>query len=135
MEVLGQELAPEEYALEGDRVMRFGECWPCDEGCDDPPIKVIYVYGVDVPPLGELAMGELACEFLAALTGADCRLPSNAVSITRQGVTVELGDQRTLFETGRIGLPISDAFIRSANPNRLQSQSRVWTPDVARRAR
>lgn len=135
VEVLGDVLPETEYALELDRLMRYGECWPCDEGCDDPPVKVTYAYGIDVPALGELAMGELACEFLAALTGADCRLPSNAISVTRQGITVDLGDQQTLFEMGRIGLPISDAFIRSVNPNKLQSQSKVWTPDTARRAR
>jgi hypothetical protein len=80
-------------------------------------------------------MGELACELLAGLTGADCRLPSNAVAITRQGVTVDLGDVRTLFEMGRIGLPISDAFLRSVNPNHLQSRSMVYSPDLARRVR
>lgn len=133
--VLGTTLDPTAYALERDSVMQYDECWPCDTGCDDPPVVVTYTYGIDVPALGELAMGEVACEFLAALTGADCRLPSNAVSVTRQGITVDLGDQRTLFEMGRIGLPIADAFIRSVNPNRLQSQSRVYSPDMARRAR
>jgi hypothetical protein len=133
--VQGEILDPSEYALERDVLWRNGACWPCDSACDEPPVVVEYIYGIDPPPLAELAMGELACELLAGLQGADCRLPSNAVAITRQGVTVDLGDVRTLFEMGRIGLPICDAFLRSVNPNHLASRSVVYSPDLARRVR
>lgn len=133
--VLGDLLDPAEYALERDTLFRIGACWPCERECDDPPVQVTYSWGVDVPPLGQMAVGELACELLAGWTNADCRLPSNAVSITRQGVTVDLGDPQVLFEQNRIGLPISDAFIRMANPNRLMDKSQVWSPDLARRSR
>jgi hypothetical protein len=133
--VNGVLLDPSEYALERDVLWRNGECWPCDSECDEPPVVVEYIYGIDPPPLAELAMGELACELLSGIEGADCRLPSNAVAITRQGVTVDLGDVRTLFEMGRIGLPICDAFLRSVNPNHLQSRSMVYSPDLGRRSR
>lgn len=133
--VSGAILDPSEYVLERDSVMRIGECFPCEQYCEVAPVEISYTYGIDVPPLGSLAMGELACEFLRGWTGADCQLPSNAISVTRQGVTVDLGDAQTLFEMGRIGLPISDAFIRSVNPNKLQSASKVYSPDMPRRAR
>lgn len=123
------------YALERDYVWRFGACFPSDVDCDEPTVEVTYAYGVDVPMLGQMALGEVACEILAGMTGADCRLPSNAISVTRQGVTVDLGDARTLFEQGRIGLPIADAFLRSVNPSRLQDNSMVFSPDMARRSR
>lgn len=131
--VYGDVLDPSQYLLDRDVLMRLGECWPCTLDCDPPNVEVTYRYGIDVPVLGELAMGELACELLRGVTGADCRLPSNAVSITRQGVSVDLGTVKELYDYGRIGLPISDAFIRETNPNHLASRSQVWSPDLARR--
>jgi hypothetical protein len=135
VEVDGVVIDPDTYALERDTLWRADSCWPCVDDCDEPAIVVTYAYGVDPPPLAELAMGELACEILAGVEGRDCRLPSNAVSVTRQGVTVDLGDAQTLFAQGRIGLPLSDAFLRMSNPGRLPSASRVYSPDMARRAR
>ena len=135
VKVDGVVLDPSEYYLGRGWLQRIGECWPCEQDCEVPPVEVTYVYGVDVPALGELAMGELACELLAGWTGADCRLPSNAISVTRQGVTVDLGDAQTLFDQGRIGLPICDAFLRQTNPGRLMSASSVHSPDLARRVR
>jgi len=133
--VSGETLDPNEYALERDYLWRRHACFPCVADCDDPEIIVAYAYGNDVPTLGQLAMGEVACEILAGLSGADCRLPSNAVSVSRQGVTVDLGDAQTLFDQGRIGLPIADAFLRAVNPSKLVSQSQVFSPDMTRRAR
>lgn len=123
------------YALERDYLWRNGACFPCVDDCDEPVIEVTYLYGLDVPVLGQLAMGEVACEILAGMSGADCRLPSNAVSISRQGVTVDLGNAQTLFDQGRIGLPMADAFLRATNPTKLVSQSQVFSPDMTRRAR
>lgn len=129
----GDVLDPTEYILDRDTLMRLGQCWPCTLDCDPPAVTYTYRYGVDVPAGGELAMGELACEILRGLTGADCRLPSNAVSVTRQGVAVDLGTVKDLYDMGRIGLPISDAFLRYANPGRLVSASQVYSPDLGRR--
>jgi len=123
------------FALERDYLWRKHACFPCVDDCDDPVIEVTYAYGLDVPVLGELAMGEVACEILAGLSGADCRLPSNAISVSRQGVSVDLGDAQVLFDQGRIGLPMADAFLRAVNPGRLMSQSQVFSPDMVRRSR
>ena len=131
----GEIVPPGEYQLQRGWLARIGECWPCEQECEIAPLAVTYTYGIEVPALGELAMGELACEILAGLTGADCRLPSNAISVTRQGVTVDLGDPAQLMEQNRWGLPITDAFIRSVNPSKLQSVSQVYSPDNPRRVR
>lgn len=133
--VFGQVLDPSEYYLGQSVLYRIGECWPCDDECEVPPVVVTYKYGIDVPALGELALGELACELLKGWTGADCRLPSNAIQVTRQGVTVTLGNPETLFAQNRLGLPISDQFINSVNPGRLRQRSSVHSPDLARRVR
>lgn len=135
IEVDGVPLDPSGYVLERDSVLRLGACWPCGGMCELAPIEITYSWGIDPPPLAELAMGELACEILRGLTGADCRLPSNAIAVTRQGITVDLGDAATLWEQNRVGLPLSDLFIRQMNPGRLVSQSKVWTPDAPRRVR
>lgn len=122
------------WRLVGDVLLREG-CWPVGSGCDPTVVTVVYRWGVPVPEIGALALGELACEMLAGLDGADCRLPSNAVSITRQGVTVDLGDAETVWRQGRVGLPFVDQFIRYANPSGLVEQVAVYSPDVARRVR
>lgn len=131
----GELLDESEYRLERDVLRRLGSCWPCDDDCSEPPVQVTYVWGIDVPPLGQLALGELACEILNGLRGLDCRLPSNAISVTRQGITVDLGDAETLYDQFRVGLPLVDMFINQANPNRLRMPSTVHSPDIARRAR
>lgn len=128
-------LDPDEYALHRGNLVRLGLCWPCDTECLEPPIRVAYSYGVEVGAIGELAMGELACEILHGMKGEDCRLPANVISVTRQGITYDLGDARTLFEQGRIGLPLCDMFLRDLNPGRLMSASTVHSPDMARRVR
>ena len=135
VKVYGTVLDESFYALERGKLKRIGDCWPCEDDCEDPPVEVTYTYGIDVPALGELAMGELACEILAGLRGLDCRLPSNAVSVTRQGVTVNLEDSASLYAQHRIGLPLCDQFIRDANPDKLRQRSQVYSPDMARRAR
>lgn len=135
VKVNGEVLDPSEYYLGRGVLYRLGTCWPCDDECEFPPIEVTYKYGIDVPVLGELAMGELACELLAGWDGMDCRLPSNAISVTRQGVTVDLASPETLFAQNRLGLPICDQFIFTNNPDRLRSHSTIHSPDVPRRIR
>lgn len=135
VKVYGEVQDPITYYLGKGVLYRIEECWPCDQDCEFPPVEVTYTYGIDPPALAELAMGELACELLAGITGADCRLPSNAISVTRQGITVDLGDASTLVAENRIGLPISDVFLRSVNPSKLMMPSAVYSPDKARRVR
>lgn len=133
--VEGVILDESEYTLERSVLKRLGECWPCGDGCEEAPVVVTYEWGLDVPPLGELAMGEVACEVLHAIKQRDCQLPSNAVRIDRQGVSIDLESVQTLYAMGRMGLPITDQFLRAVNPSNLKQRSGVYTPDFARRAR
>jgi len=135
VKVMGEVQDPDTYYLGKGVLYRIGQCFPCERDCELPPVEVTYTYGIDPPALASFAMGELACEFLAALTDADCRLPSNAISVTRQGVTVDLGTAETLFDQNRLGLPLVDQFLRNANPNKLVQRSAVYSPDLARRMR
>lgn len=130
----GQVIDPSGYRLIGSRLQRLGACWPADDGCGAPRVQVRYRWGVPVSGamwgLVAPAMGEVAAEFLAAICGGTCKLPSRAVSITRQGVTIELGGAPD--SPGLLGLPLADMLIGATNPTGRQARSRVYSPDMAR---
>ena len=129
--VFGQVLASEEYGWSPSYLRSRWSCWPCLERCLDPPIEVSYTAGVPLPGGTALAMGEVACEILSGLRGDPCQLPSRAVSVSRQGVTVDLGEPAL---PGRLGLPLTDAWLTMVNPGRLDRPSRVYSVDLPARA-
>jgi hypothetical protein len=79
--------------------------------------------------LGRLAVGELACEFLKAMTGQDCRLPANVQALARQGVTLQFPDPTALLQDGQLGLFFPDKFLAATNPQRRRRKVRVISPD------
>lgn len=85
--------------------------------------------GEEVPQLGKMAVGELACEFAKACLGQECRLPQPLTSLARQGISMSFVDPNALFAEGRIGLYFSDLFIATYNPKRRLSRSRVYDID------
>jgi hypothetical protein len=131
----GDALTADEYDVDAWAwLRRRGACWPCVGECDDPPVEVTYGAGFALPAGTAMAMGEVACEFIAGFTNKVCKLPSRAVSIARQGVTVQLADPSTFVKSGRLGLPIADAWLAVVNPRGLDRPSRVYSPDLAARA-
>jgi len=128
-------LDPTTYDVSARRYLRRrSACWPCEDQCDDPPVEVIYRAGWGYPAGTAVVVGEVACELLAGLAGHPCKLPSRAVQIARQGVTVTLADPEVYLDNGLLGLPLADAWIKAVNPNRLLTASRVYSPDLPRRA-
>jgi len=137
----GVVLDPSAYRLDnGSILVRIdGEtCWP---ECQDMDLAndavgafaVTYQRGVAVPRAGQIAAGELACEFAKACTGSgECQLPGQLASLSRQGVDVELVDPTTFLENGLTGVANVDLWIRSVNPSRLAERSRVYSGDVRR---
>ena len=134
--VEGVTLDPADYVLEINTLRRLGSCFPTGAGCDVAPVQVDYRWGVPLSPLGRRAVAELACEMLAAIMplGRDCLLPSGAQQIVRQGITITRPDLSTLLDNGLVGLPVTDAYIRAFNPNRLTQRSKVVQIDGAERA-
>jgi hypothetical protein len=118
-----------------------GECWPecqnLDLTDDEPDTwSVIYRPGQLLPKIGELAAGELACEFARACVGDEgCQLPSQLVSMSRNGIEVQVADPAQLLENGLTGLPNVDLFVKAVNPARLTHRPRVLTPDLPRHRR
>jgi len=86
-------------------------------------------YGEEIPSLAELAMGELACEFIRAINGEDCRLPKGVQSLARQGVTINFESAADLSESGRLGLYFCDLFINTYNPKHLKRRAQVYKID------
>lgn len=136
----GAVLDPGSYRVDSYRgqpvlVRTDGECWPeCqDMGLADDAVgafTVTYQRGVDVPRAGQIAAGKLACEFIKACEGGDCRLPDQLASLSRNGVEVEVADPTELLENGLTGVADVDLWIRAVNPARKAMRSRVLSGDL-----
>jgi hypothetical protein len=112
-----------------------GQCWPeCQnlnlESPDEGTFEVTYTRGKPLPVAGQIAAGELACEFIKACAGQPCALPANLSSLTRQGVEVTMVDPTNEVTSGLTGIRNVDLWIQAVNPNRLQARPRVWSPDL-----
>lgn len=96
--------------------------------------EVTYTFGDPPPAGGRDCAIELGIELVLDRSGsAECRLPPNTVSVTRQGLTMELmSTDRPEFRTG---LPIVDMWLEAVNPYRAPQSAQVWSPDVPRLAR
>lgn len=112
-----------------------GECWP---DCQDMDVDVddigsfviVYQPGELLPLAGQIAAGELACEFAKSCAGQDCSLPSQLASLSRNGIEVQVMDPNTLLEGGLTGLANVDLWIRAVNPARKSQRGRVYSSDV-----
>lgn len=91
---------------------------------------ITYTRGVEVPVLGQVAAALLAVEFGKRFVGdTKCKIPYNAVTVSRGGVTI---NRNVLKATTTTGVAEADQWIASVNPNDLQSAPQVWSPDTAR---
>lgn len=131
----GQIVPTGSYRLDNHRfvVRTDGGGWP---HCNDLSVSfgpgswsVTVVVGEPVPKLGQLAVGELACELAKLCNDEECVLPTNARRVTRQGVTVDTPDVKAVIETGALGLQFVELFIASYNPSRLAYASTSRSPD------
>ena len=138
----GIELDPSAYRLDSWRgvprlVRTDGDCWP---QCQDMNVDmdavgsftIVYRPGKPLPRAGQIAAGDLACEFAKACAGGPCALPGQMASLTRNGVDLELVDPTTVLEDGKTGIQSVDLFIRAVNPHAVAQRSRVRSPDMNR---
>jgi hypothetical protein len=92
--------------------------------------EVTLFRGTPVPPSLSTAAGVLACEFLKACAGGECRLPGYVQSIIRTGVEVQMVSLADALKLGFTGLAEVDMVIRSFNPNGLTHRLRLYSPDT-----
>lgn len=124
--VEGTILDPSAYALTGELLRRLDSSpWPVAP--DD--LEVRY-YRTRPGTAGEQAAGRLALEYLAALTGGSCVLPSTVTTVARAGVTIT--KTPGAFPGGLTGVREVDAWVAMVNPNRLTAPSQVLSPDLSR---
>jgi hypothetical protein len=111
------------------------QCWPFWQDYDlNPGVEhtfvVNYLQGIPPPAALKRAAGELACEYAKACLGQPCRLPTNATSIARQGVTISMTDVGALLEKGLTGVVTVDQVIVALNPFALKAPMRIASPDL-----
>lgn len=125
-----------DWRLDGSRLIRLGgESWPSCQNMAAAPgeadtLTVSLTWGTPVDALGQMAAGELACEFTKAMRGLSCNLPQRVQSVSRQGVTLALLDTQDFLQEGRTGLYMVDLWLGVVNPDRHTGSSMVWSPDV-----
>lgn len=144
----GAVVDPSEYRLDGAKFLTRlrdadgdRQTWPSCQALDLPAdeegtFEVIYVYGAEVPVSGQRAAAELACQIYMAcpdsgVSASHCRLPSGAVRIVAQNLTIDLDKLRSWSAKGgwASGLPLVDAFLNAKNPNGLRRPPLIWSPD------
>lgn len=91
--------------------------------------------GIPVPRPLVRAARDLACALLSAsCLGDTCRLPERVTSLSRRGVTMDIGNPLDYLDRGMTGIYSVDLAIKTLNPTRLQSPSFVWSPNLRRNA-
>lgn len=147
LEVLvdGEVLDPSQYRLDDQRTLvRLREAdgtrpgWPARqdlglEDTDEGTWSVRFTWGTEPPPAGVHAAAVLACELAMAChpdeaVSGQCRLPKNATSVTREGITMVLSPSDFLDRNGNTGLYEVDLFLQAANPTRERRRPAVWWP-------
>lgn len=92
--------------------------------------SVEVVLGQAVPVMGQLAVGELALQFINACVDVDaCLLPTPVQQLVRQGVTLTFLDPNEIFAAGKIGLYRSDLFISTFNPAGIPARAQAIDVD------
>lgn len=140
VKVDGAVVTPTAYRLDVDRGVTYlvrtdGACWPECQNMDLAPsevgtMAVTYTPGEPLPLAGSVAAGKLAGEFLKQCSGAACALPDQLISLSRNGVDVQVADPQAVLDAGLTGHEDVDLWIRSVNPARLAQRSRVYSPDT-----
>jgi hypothetical protein len=140
----GQVMPTGSYRVDDWRLLvrQDGGRWPTCQNLSVPATgsgawTVTATYGEPVPTMGQIAVGELACELLKACDpnfGGDCALPPNLQSLVREGVSLQFTEdvQSRLRTDGRLGIWSVDVFLVTYNPRGLQGRSQVYSPDVPR---
>jgi hypothetical protein len=141
VKVDGVVIDPSAYRLDEWRGMPLlvrtdGECWPeCQDmnlnDTEPGTFAVTYTPGEALPTSGAIAAGKLAGEFIKSCQGAECSLPQQVASLSRNGVEVQMVDPTEFLADGLTGVADVDLWIRAVNPARKSQRSRVYSPDLS----
>lgn len=126
------------YWLDRGRLVRTdGQAWPSSQNMGLPDTEsgtwsVTYLNAAVVDGLGALAAGVLAVQWLDGLSRGECKLPTRAIAVARQGTSMQLKSavDSSMFPNGRTGVDIADAYIERFNPDHAKHRSAVVSPDL-----
>ncbi len=114
-------------------VRNDGECWPkCQnlghpDNSSDNTFVVEYTRGDPLPATGQFVAGVLASALAKRCAAGNCAVPFNITSLTREGVTVEVGDTTTV---GSTGIKVVDDWVNAVNPGGLSQRPMVYNADL-----
>lgn len=110
-----------------------------DMAADPHVFEVNVSYGIQIPKLLARGTRDLACQLLTACCGGECDLPDNITSVSRAGVTFNVGTVTEALSNRQTGIYTVDLAIHTFNPTtggirgqggiRLQSPSFIWNPN------
>lgn len=130
--VYGQDYRIDDYR----KLVRLGgEFWPWCNDLSQTAVtgtgtwQVVADFGEPVPTLGQMAVGEVACDFLRLFSGEDCALPNGITDLTRQGISMSFANTSTDLTQFYARFPLSYLFIKSYNPNGLMAKSAAYDID------
>lgn len=141
----GVVLDADEYEIDGAQRRLIGlqradgggrRTWPATQRLDLEPtevdtFEVQYVFGQAPPEAGATCAAILAGELALAASGAECRLPPEVVSLSRQGVTMEIQPGVGELAEGRTGIREVDMWVAAVRLGDRRRRGGVL--DVARR--
>lgn len=106
---------------------------PLEDICSSCHVfEVTVTHGIPIPSILKRAARELACHLIAvSCLGTECKLPDRVTSISRRGVSMEVGSPLEYLEGGKTGIYAVDLAIMTLNPSKLQSPSFVWRPGMS----
>jgi hypothetical protein len=132
----GEVLAASGYRVDDYRklVRLGGFTWPeCQDltlaDTEDNTWSVTLQVGQEVPTIGRMAVGELACMIMSSCLGEACAIPFNATSVTRQGLTIDFPTIYDLLDRKLLGLWACDLFVSTYNPRGLTTRPQVYDVD------
>ena len=132
----GVVLNPDEYEVVRKRylVRKNNAFWPAcqDLSLDDTEAgtwSVTFFWGREAPLAGKQAAAQLGAELYSACTTGECKLPSKATRVVRNGLTIErLQPLAQMLLRGDTGLPAIDTFLAAWNPNQLKRPPTISSP-------
>jgi hypothetical protein len=106
------------------------DVWPTKDlkwaDCGDPDTMCVEVQIGSAPDAWALSVhAELVCELIKSCTSVACRLPSNASSVTGQGVSITLTP-----EDAKMFIPSVAGWVAAINPAGATQPTKVYSPDI-----
>lgn len=125
---------PATYRVDNhNRLVRLGTaCWPDCQDLKLPHTEpgtfaIWYWRGRDIPPLGKLAVTQLAIEFAKHCNGDEgCKLSQRVTEVTRQGISYTIETTR-----GATNIVLVDDWVALVNPyGNTEPGISIWSPDL-----